>query len=290
MSFINTYRKVFEVNIYHQYFLDDGITVFDDTTSLKEEQLLKYDISSFIKISPSEETKKLFAGHKAVFKQTESGFKIFIKAEETAPSSGIYKPKLSLEQNEAFTFIINITDSLFENYSVIAPVPVIPYFFSNKKPPTEGGGFQYIDLETTTSPISSFTVGQTTYNGISESFTEKEKMQLFGVISLEMEGDDTTLFDGNTRNILTPSGELLNSPKTFKIQIKNRSTIWNYRDAIDSSLIHTSDPTELPLVKNGIVGYSFDSIERPSAIPNRLIYEKDGSGTITKTISEIYIN
>jgi hypothetical protein len=55
-------------------------------------------------------------------------------------------------------------------------------------------------------------------------------------------------------------------------------------------LLHSTDPTELPLAKNGIIGYTFDGKERPSAAPSRLIFEKDGSGNIIKTISEIYIN
>ena len=133
-------------------------------------------------------------------------------------------------------------------------------------------------------------MGETTFSEFSKQLSEAEERGLLAVVSLEMAGDDTTIFDGNTRNILTAAGALQDPTPTYKIQFKNRSTIWNYLDSGDGSLVHTSDPTELPLVKNGIVGYTFDSEERPSATPNRILYEKDGSGTIIKTFSEIYIN
>ena len=138
--------------------------------------------------------------------------------------------------------------------------------------------------------MTDFEISQTTYEGFFEQITEKERIGLFGILHLEMEGDDTTVVDGNTRNILNGDNSIQNTSPVYKIQIANRSTIWNYIDPADNSLIHSTDPTELPLVKNGIIGYSFDSKERPSAEPKRLVFEKDGGGNIIKTISEIFIN
>lgn len=290
MSFITTYKKLCECNLYHHYFLDDGATAFDDNPTLKTEQLAKYDFLDYASILPSEETARRFKGQKIHFRLTSSGFTLFIKAEENPPSSGTYQPLIELAQNETFTFLIYMNDGLFENYSMVNAAPQIPFYFSNKKPTTEVGAFQYIDLETTTNDVADSTILQTTFDALAESLTPNEKRGLFGIISLEMAGDDTTGVDGNTRNVLNADGTLQDPALTYKIQINNRSTIWNYRDPIDGSLIHSSDPTELPLVKNGIIGYSFDSIERPSAKPSRLIFEKDGGGVIIKTISEIYIN
>ena len=290
MSFITTYKKLCECNLYHHYFLDDGTTAFDDNATLKTEQLAKYDFLDYASILPSEETARRLRGQKIHFRITNSGFNLFIKAEENPPSSGTYEPFVELAQNESFTFLIYINDGLFENYSMINASPQIPFYFSNKKPTTEVGVFQYIDLETTTNDVADATISQITFDALAQNLTNNEKLGLFGIISLEMAGDDTTGIDGNTRNVLNADGTLQDPALIYKIQINNRSTIWNYRDPIDGSLIHTSDPTELPLVKNGIIGYSFDSIERPSAKPSRLIFEKDGGGVIIKTISEIYIN
>ncbi len=290
MSFTTTYRKLFSVNIYHHYFLDDGNVAFDSSPVLKEAQLVNYNFEDFCKIIPSEKTQELFKGNKLVFKTTSNGFTIFSRAEETAPNSGTYKPMVNLSQTTVFDFLIYVNDALFENYSTVNSKPLIPYYLSNKKPVTEGISFNYLDLETTTLPIEDFTINQASYGEIRTNLSEKEKIGLFGIISLEMAGDETVPFDGNSRNILNVNGTIPANPKTFKLQIKNRSTIWNYRNATDSSLLHSTDPAELPLVKNGIIGYSFGGQERPSAFPSRLLFEKDGGGNIIKTISEIYIN
>lgn len=275
---------------YHHYFLDDGVTAFDSSTNLKAAQLLKYNFNQFLKIIPSEKTQQKFSGYKIIFKSNNVGIDVFIKAEETVPNSAIFKPFIPLEQTESFMFLIYISDSLFENYSTVSANPGIPYFFSNKKPTTEGGGFRYIDVEATTHAIEDFTISQTTYNSFLESLTEKERLGLFGIIHLEMTGDDTTGVDGNARIILNGDGTLQDPAPVFKLQMENRETIWNYINPVDNSLIHSSDPTLLPLVKNGIIGYTFDSKERPSAQPDRLVFEKDGGGNIIKTISEIFIN
>ncbi|MCG2418351.1 hypothetical protein K8089_04895 [Aequorivita sp. F47161] len=290
MSFTSTYRVLFNLNVYHHYFLDDGSVAFDSNLGLKDKQLTKYTFEDFLRITPSQETQEIFTGNRIVFKTVPTGFTIYAKAEETAPNSGTYKPYVNLSQTTVFTFLIYVKDSLFENYSTVNSKPEIPYFFSNKKPVSEGVSFNYIDLETTTLPISNFTINETSYTEISKALSEKEKIGLFGIISLEMSGDDTLPFDGNARNILNVSGTIPANPKTFKLQIKNRKTIWNYRNAANSNLLHSSDPTELPLAKNGIIGYSFGGQERPSATPSQLIFEKDGGGNIIKTISEIYIN
>ncbi|MAP80905.1 MAG: hypothetical protein CL526_07430 [Aequorivita sp.] len=290
MSFTTTYRPLFNLNVYHHYFLDDGNNAFDSSLSLKENQLNKYNFQDFFKIIPSKKTQEIFTANRIIYKILPAGFTIYVKAEETAPNSGTYKPFVNLPQTTVFTFLVYVKDSLFENYSTVNSIPQIPYFFSNKKPDSEGVSFKYIDLETTTLPISNFTISETSFTEISPAFSEKEKLGLFGIISLEMSGDDTLPFDGNPRNILNLSGTIPANPKTFKIQIKNRKTIWNYRNAVNSNLLHSTAPTELPLAKNGIIGYSFDGIERPSATPTQLIFEKDGSGNVIKTISEIYIN
>ncbi len=290
MDFKVTYKKLLDFNIYHHYFLDDGTDAFDSDPTLKTEQLEKYDLYDFLQVIPSQRTAKILNGQKIVHRLTNSGFSLFINAEETAPNSGIYEPMILLDQFETLDFLMYTSDALFENYSTVGANPSIPFYFSNRKPITHVGNFQFVDLETTTNVIEDFTISEDTYEKVSERLTCDERIGLFGVISLEMSGTDTVPIDGNARNILNTNGTLQDPAPVYKIQMLNRSTIWNYRNPVDGSLIHTSDPTLLPLVKNGIVGYSFDSEERPAADPSRIIYEKDGGGNIIKTFSEIYIN
>jgi len=290
MSFLTTYRALFEVHLYHHYFLDNGAIAFDSSATLKAEQLEKYNFNSYLRIVPSLKTQRILEGQRLIVKNSPKGISVWGKVEETAPSSGIYKPFISLAQSQKLQFLLYVTDSLFENYSTIEANPLRPLYFSNKKPITEGGSFQYIDKEDTTSGVELYTITEDSFEEIEKGLTHYERIGLFGIISLEMAGDDTVPWDGNSRNILNTDGTLPGSIPTYKIQFLNRSTIWNYINPVDNSLIHSSDPTTLPLVKHGIIAYNFGGKERPSAQPNRIVYEKDGSGTIIKTISEIFIN
>jgi len=119
MSFQITYKKLLNINFYHHYFLDDGATAFDDNTTLKEEQLLKYDFGSFLNIVPSAQTAQKLRGQKIIVRKQNSGITLFISAEETLPNSGDFQPYIPLSQDESLLFLVYITDSFFENYSTV---------------------------------------------------------------------------------------------------------------------------------------------------------------------------
>lgn len=288
MSGLKRYMPLFHLNIFHKYFLNDGIVDFDNSPQLKEDQLRKYKVSDFLHIIPSEKTAKDLKGRKLLFKPTDSGISIYVMAEETAPNSGIFTPKRTLDQDFSIDLLFYIKDPLFENYSIVSAVNEIPFYFTNKKPVTEIAPYNYIDT-TDSTLVENFTISEATYSETTKRLAPKEMLQLFGIISLEMSGDDTFPIDGFARNSIEINGNLVANTPEFKIQFENRSTIWNYRNTEDDTILNTTDPQELPLVKNGIVVYSFDGIERPVASPNRLIFEKDINGNIIKTFSEIYI-
>ena len=286
MSFNITYKPLCTLNFYHHYFLDDGETLFDDVSfpDLKTEQLEKYTFQNFARIQPTEQTKKILANQKIIFKQSKTGISLLIQAEETDVAD-TYKPFIELAQNESLQFLIHITDSLFENYSTIPAVPLTPYYFSNKQPSTEIANWNGINLESNTPPtgIENYGISTDTNTLLSNSINFKERQQLFGIISLSVAADNST------KSLLEISGNLPLSPPNFKIQLANRKTFWHYLNAKDGSVIHKS-PTTLPLVKNGIVTYTFNTTaRRPAATPNKLVFVKDGSGTIVETISEILI-
>lgn len=284
MSFSHTYRHLCTVNLYHQYFLNNGAERFDDSLILKTQQLEKYDLRKFIKIVPSDRTQKTLSGQKIVMKQNRSGFVLWIQAKETS-TAGIYEPQIDLSQTETFDFLLYTVDSLFENYSTVVGVPSIPFYFSNKKPVSELGTFNEINVESDIpqTPVEDYTISPITFKTISEKLNNSEVNRLFGIVSLTVKADTAA------KSLLDTGGLTQMTPPTFKVQLRNRETIWSYLDAVDGTLIHKS-PTRLPLVKNGIVGYTFNtSARRASAEPNRLIFVKDGSGAIIETISEIFI-
>ena len=291
MSFSITYKKLADVNLYHHYFLDDGVDHFDSNPVLKQEQLNKYNFQDFMTLEPTEKTNTLLKGHKIILKFVPQGISLFIQAEEVAPGSTTFRPFIPLPDTIELVFLLIIKDPLFENYSTVKANPTIPFYFSNKRPDTEPPGFQYIDLESTTNQIENFAISQNTFENIIQTQNIKvETNKIFGIISLQVRGDDTIPVDGNSRHLLTSTENLFAQPPQFKIQIANRNTIWQYIDSVTGNITHTTDPQEYPIVKNGIVGYQINGIEMPAATPSRIHYEKDANGTIIKTISEIFIN
>ncbi|RFN57909.1 hypothetical protein [Marixanthomonas ophiurae] len=290
MSFSFTYKTLCKVNIYHEYFLNDGLVPFDISEKLKKKQLLDYDVREFIDIVPSEETYHIMNNYKMMYKPSKTGFTVLIQVKDTETETQKNSPTIPIQEEIKLNFLLYINDFLFENYSVVNSIPKVPFYFSNKKPASEGKDFHYIDLENTKRSLSNFRITETTWQGINKEFSETEKESMFGVICLDMTGDNTIVNNNNKRNLLNNNEEQEIESKIFKIQFVNRKTIWHYKNALNNTLLHSTEPTELPLVKNGRVEYMFDSRKQPPACPTRLIVEKDPLGNVTKTISEIYIN
>ena len=99
MSTITTYRPLFQLDIFHKFFLDDGLTPFDTNETVLEKQLQKYNWNSFGKIVPTVETKVNLQNHRMLLKPNPLGFVVLIEAElfnDTAPN---YTPLIALDQD-----------------------------------------------------------------------------------------------------------------------------------------------------------------------------------------------
>lgn len=101
------YRKLFEVEILHDYFLIPGAV---------EKYTTDYKVSGLFKIAPSPETKRLMEDYKMIFRSTASGFVILIKADFVA-STSVYVSSIDLFNNLSFTFYWTLNDPLFLNYT-----------------------------------------------------------------------------------------------------------------------------------------------------------------------------
>ena len=123
MNFSLTYKPLCTVNIYHEYFLNDGLMPFDSSESLKKKQLSKYDVREFIDLIPTEETYRYLNSHKIIFKPTETGFRLLVQAEEIVEGSQDYTPKVSIPKDFNLTFLLYVNDFLFENYSTVNAIP-----------------------------------------------------------------------------------------------------------------------------------------------------------------------
>jgi|GEM_PF-3394257 len=125
------YRKLFEVEIRHDYFLLPGIAVHYTTD---------YDIRKIFSVYPSEATVSLMRDQQMLFKRSGSGFVILVKA-VLNPLTGIYHTVVDLSVAMAFTFYWKLEDPYFENFTnrrLIEAGKKI-YYFSNRTGVATGG-------------------------------------------------------------------------------------------------------------------------------------------------------
>ena len=125
------YRKLFEVEIRHDYFLLDAATTTYTTD---------YDIRNVFRIEPSEETAALMRDHRMIFRYTATGFTVLVSAElVTAPN--VFATTIDLAPDMCLSFYWQLLDPYFENYTnkrLIAKGRQV-YYFDNRDGVIAGG-------------------------------------------------------------------------------------------------------------------------------------------------------
>jgi len=137
------YKRLFEVNILHDYFLisADGSSFFEKSHADKE-ALLKsklhhkmYNVADFFDLTFSEETKRSLSEYKLIYKKTALGFVVGIQVfEENISGAIVYKPRFILPNTLSLTFTINPLAAHFLSMTNIGLRPDLPanFYFTNK--------------------------------------------------------------------------------------------------------------------------------------------------------------
>lgn len=274
MEFKITYTSLFDVEILHDYFLNEGEADFSTMDALKQKKRLRlYDMSSFITVTPSQETLKKLKGHHLVFKTHKSGFRVYAKIAEGTTNV----PFVRLRDDLNLTFVLKLNDALFGNYTDLTLGSQHLFFFGNTKPATEGASFKYIPKSNENTRVSeAFRLSEDGSKAICESLEGQNKIGVFGVVSLTMIADTAEL------NLLTVQGKLRVQPQVFKLQFQNRQTYWRYLKMQDSTEIFTT-PSTKPLTKYGFIEIVHEGETYPNPNANQLNSE-------TNTyFSELYI-
>lgn len=241
MSFEFSYGLLFEVTLLHNYFLNNAEETYESMSPTdKEKMIQKYSIDSFISITPTTETASIIRNHKLLFKKTKTGFCVHVKVKETDETD----PFISIPLTKKLDFLIRINDYQFENYTDIEFVLNQIFLFTNIKPTTETNPFSYISKSDETELISNdYLASEETTTDLISLLQTEENRNIFGIISLTMQGDDAP------NNILDNSGKLLNP--VFKIHFDNRKTIWKYINRKDATEVETN--SSKPLTYSGFV-------------------------------------
>ncbi len=275
MSFAVTYGLLFEVTLLHNYFLNSGEETFASmSTSGKQKMLQSFNTDSFAAITPTLETNTVLKNYKMVYKKTKTGFSVYIKVKETDELDPFIKVPKDLNLN----FLIKLNDYQFENYTNLDFTSTQVYLFSNVKPLTEPVSFEYIPKINDNKLISNtYLVSEETTAHLISILQPSEQQNVFGLISLTLQGDNSS------GNIVNNSEKLL-SPN-FKIHFDNRKTLWKYINRKAGTEIKTN--AAKPLTQSGFVEIDPLTDFTPSQ-PAENQYPNPSVKSITKINSDYY--
>lgn len=229
MSSTITYLPIFNLNILHNYFLDIGdTTIFDDTQ--KPETLSNYNVADFLRIVPSQQTKRILANHKVVFKTTTDGGTCFISVDQDA------KPVID-STDVTVDLLVYSRDAFFEKYTDMDTSEEGIYFFTNNPevPANEINALSDAATNLENYKVASSTDPMSTYQELLSALTGREQRSLLGIVSIKL---DELLVGG-----------AVSDATEFKIVLKNRKTIWVYLN--QDGTVASQTGTTLPFTQKG---------------------------------------
>lgn len=291
MSYSIKYKELFSVKIFHQYFLNKGEDKFS-TMSVDErlKQLNNYNIQSAINIVPTARTLQKLNGHKLILRTHGAGFSVWSKVSDVDDKT----PFIELVEDLYFTFIIQIKDALFYNYTDLKfESSGKPYYLANRALDSEPNSFPLINKAGGNKHVNDNFMQSAEFDerdGM-EKLSVNEKMNMLGLIRIFMKGAENSL------SVTTTQGKLRASPREFEVFFKNRNTFWRYLFDKNQSVIPTGKlkiengdakrlvtKTEYPLTQNGFISIELGNKELPN--PNVKDTFTDSSNSY---YSEIYM-
>lgn len=291
MTFSVVYKKLFKIELLHNYFLNQGTKKFVEMSdSEKSKQLADYNINNIMSVFPSQETAGLLKGHNLLYKITNNGFYILSKAN----SDDNRKPMTGLDGDLYLTFLMKIKEPLFYNYTELKLDKAgILIYISNRKPDTDTDSFPKLRNSNEVLNINeSLNPSDRGIDKIREEMRNEDLSNLFGIIRIFIKGDT------GTQNILDSQGSFTDTVPVFRLLFKNRSTTWRYIFSkeqqvsnVDNVKIEDSDSKKLvtknsyPLTSKGFISLKLNGMELPN--PGVYLIKPDLS---TNTIySEIFM-
>ena len=260
MSFDLSYSLFFEVTIFHNFFLNDGESVFGNMNyEEKRNMIRKYDFEKFLAVSPSISTLRILKNYKMQFKKTKTGFKIFIKVKPLDKNDPFIKIPADLE----LIFVLKINDFQFENYTDLPFFSDRLFYFSNtiprraelkeplpipnpKKEIFDPLTFNYIPFHNSGILISeAFLASKEQSNYLYYDFESIESTGLFGAIAI------ATTAHNSESSIVNNQNKITNPSREFRIHFDNRKTFWKYINRKTATEIETTSAK--PLTYSGFV-------------------------------------
>ncbi len=152
MGFELLYKKLFEVEIAHDYFLNQGNTHFNDLDEDQQgEMYAHYNVHDFLVFEPTLDTKTIMQNHHMRMVTSNKGFFIGVQVNKIDPddeSSDSFEPAYPFGSLLSMKFSIKLKDALFPNYTNIPPHSSSEkiFYFSNRRAVLNGGTYPSLSL------------------------------------------------------------------------------------------------------------------------------------------------
>lgn len=291
MSFSIQYKPLFKVDVFHLFFLNNGLkTWFSMNAADAAKQMDDYVLNNFLSITPTVETQEKLKGYNLVFRTANTGFAVWTKV--SANDSAF--PFIPLPDDLSFTFLMRVKDPVFYNYTDLKlDNQGATNYFSNRRLSAEAPAFPLINKSGDHLKIDeAFALTPESAAAEKKNLVTSEKTNLFGLIRLYMKADVPVL------NIINPNGKIADPAKNFELVFANRKTFWRYifsKDPkvknIDDVKMEGADPhvliskSEQPLTQKGFISIELGGKDLPNPGSQHLKPDTINS----KYYSEIYM-
>jgi hypothetical protein len=245
------YKKLFSLNVYHGYHLNNGFLAYDDLeVDIKALNLRKFNWQDFLYIMPTRKTSRIFKRFQLLIKYSNQGFIVFARVSD----EDMQESFIPLDQDLILEFLIGYRDPYFENYTAMKLLSEDKMLFANFQPDHfQGLSFDFLPLDSEDRPFSDdFLIPEEDFvSYFADSANEIREIQAKGLLLMRMQGENGSL------NVTNVNGTLKVNPPVFKIEFTNRSTFWTYHHQRSNTSVTTNTPK--PLTKNGFVQILPDS-------------------------------
>lgn len=134
----SNYQNLFQIQILHHYWLDEGEILFDKITdpAKKTNRLLTYDVRNFLTVTPTEETAKTLEALSCIYRMTALGILVAVQEGAIIPKDTVFEwtvtiktpdfsnyTSLTLRSQKIYTFYHPLEDKVYrykENVPVLA--------------------------------------------------------------------------------------------------------------------------------------------------------------------------
>ena len=116
------YHRLFDIQVLHHYWLDEGPTLFDKLAAEQQNnRLLEYDMRSFFRFAPLPSTQTALRSYRCIFRETAFGGLVAAPAGVTLPDDQVFEFALSVNSGQFFDYT-SLTFRRQQIYNLVSTV------------------------------------------------------------------------------------------------------------------------------------------------------------------------